>query len=358
MTITYINECGFSEVVTKTMPNKNISGRGKIALAAVAVAVITTTAFAGCLSSDETTLIQTGSSTVLPLANAWAEEFDGAAVSVSGGGSSHGINSLFLGEADLGDASRKIKISDYEKVGCSAGQVQIAAAQSGNHPWQYPACNSVEPTEWLIAYDVLTVVVNNDNDWATNLNYSQLYAIFTDDDPADYWDEVPWLDNAPHNKIEIYAPDEASGTYDYFFEEIIPGWGDDQQANTRLAAGDGVYHPSADDNVILNAISDNTYAIGYFGYAYYEENQGMVTAVHIAKEGTNYQEPSMANVADYPMSRPLHIYTNGIPETGTSVNDYLRYILSDEGQSIVPQIGYVRLSLVDENLAANQRAVL
>lgn len=336
--------------------NKKI---GKIMLAVSAITLVTAM-FSGCLGGeDKPTLIQTGSSTVLPLAMAWAEEFDQANIQVSGGGSSHGINSLLLGEADLGDASRKIKTGDYEKVGCTVSETQIAAAQSDDHPWQYPACSDVKPVEWVVAYDVLTVVVNNDNDWATQLNYSQLYAIFTDDSPAVYWDEVPGLDGAPHEKIEIYAPDEASGTYDYFFDEIIPNWGkDNQQANTRLESSDGVYHPSADDNVILNAIRDNKYSIGYFGYAYYVENPGMVTAVDIAKQGTDYQEPSMENVANYPLSRPLHIYTDGIPEEGDIVNDYLRFILSEEGQSIVPEVGYVKLGLVDQNMLATQRAKL
>jgi len=320
---------------------------------AVAAITLVTAMFSGCLGgSDKSTLIQTGSSTVLPLAIAWAEEFDQANIQVSGGGSSHGINALLNGEADLGDASRLMKGSDYEKVGCDPSLVNADGTAQA-------ACNGVLPTKWVIAYDVLTVVVNTNNDWATQLNYSQLYTIFTDDSPAVYWDQVPGLEGAPHQRIDIYAPDEASGTYDYFFEEIIPNWGkDNQEANTRLESGDGVYHPSADDNVILNAIRDNQYSIGYFGYAYYVENPGMVTAAEIAKQGTDYQEPSLSNVANYPLSRPLHIYTNGIPEEGTIVNDYLRYILSEEGQDIVPEVGYVKLGLVDQSLLTAQRAKL
>lgn len=325
---------------------------GKTTLALVALTLVTAT-LSGCIGGEgKPTLIQTGSSTVLPLAIAWAEEFDEADISVSGGGSSHGLNALLNGEADLGDASRLLKGKDYEKVGCDPNLInEDGTAQV--------ACNGVLPIKWIVAYDVLAVVVNNDNNWATNLNYSQLYEIFTDDDPAVYWDEVSGLETAPHEKIEIYAPDEASGTYDFFFESIIPNWGkDNQQANTRLDSGDGVYHPSADDNVILNAINDRKYAIGYFGFAYYKENPGKVKAVWIAEEGNDYQEPSLTNVANYPMARPLHIYTDGIPEEGDVINDYLRYILSEEGQDIVPEVGYVRLSLVDSNLITNQLAKL
>ena len=307
--------------------------------------------FTGCVENNNGSipkLIQTGSSTVLPLAIAWAEEYDRADISVSGGGSSHGLNSLLNGEADLGDASRLMKGSDYEKVGCNPDLVNSDGTASA-------ACNGVLPTKWIVAYDVLAVVVNNNNDFATQLNYNQLYEIFTDDNPAEYWNEVTGLEDAPREKIEIYAPDEASGTYDFFFEEIIPSWGkDDQQAQTRLEGGDGVYHPSADDNVILNAIKDNEYAIGYFGFAYYKENPSLVKTVWIADgSGTDYEEPSLSNVANYPMARPLHIYTDGIPEENNVINEYLYYILTD-GQDIVPDVGYVRLSLVNENILTDQ----
>lgn len=315
---------------------------------------------AGCLGGSEGTikLNQTGSSTVLPLAIVWAEEFDDADISVSGGGSSHGLNALLNKEADLGDASRLMKGSDYEKVGGDPTLVKSDGTAKKAAP------TGVWPHKWIVAYDVLATVINNDNTWATQLNYDQLYEIFTDDSPAVYWDDVTGLDSAPHEKIEIYAPDEASGTYDFFFEEIIPNWGkDDQQANTRLDSGDGVYHPSADDNVILNAIKDNKYAIGYFGFAYYKENPTMVTPVWISDGEDDYEEPSLTNVANYPMARPLHIYTDGMPksdggEKEQAVNKYLKYVLSEEGQDIVPEVGYVRLSLVDSTLASSQLAKL
>jgi len=321
-------------------------------LVTFAILAILTTILSGCIGEGKEKIIQTGSSTVLPLAIAWAEEFDGADISVSGGGSSHGLNALLNGETDLGDASRLMKGSDYEKVGCDPELVNEDGTASAS-------CNGVLPTKWIVAYDVLAVVINNNNDFATKLTYDQLYEIFTDDNSAVYWDDVTGLDNAPHKLIEIYAPDEASGTYDFFFEEIIPKWGkDDQQADTRLNSGDGVYHPSADDNVILNAVKDNSYAIGYFGFAYYNGNPSLLQTVRIAEEGADYQEPSLANVANYPMARPLHIYTDGIPDDNNVINDYLKYILGKDGQDLVPEVGYVRLSLVDENLVTSQLAKL
>jgi phosphate transport system substrate-binding protein len=318
-------------------------------LTVVISVIICLTLLTGCIGNEKPKVIQTGSSTVLPLAIAWAEEFDAANIAVSGGGSSHGLNALLIGDADLGDASRLLKKSDYEKVGCDPNFVNEDGTANA-------ACNGVLPTKWIVAYDMLAVVINPENDWATNLNYTQLYQIFTDDNPALYWDEVIGLnETAPHEEIEIYAPDEASGTYDYFFEEIIPRWGkDDQQANSRLEMENSIYHPSADDNVILNAISDRKFAIGYFGFAYYKENPTVIKPVWIAEDGINYQEPSFDNVANYPIARPLHIYTDGVPESNTVINDYFQFIFSEEGQDLVSNVGYVRLNLVRENLISDQ----
>lgn len=332
--------------------------KSKLVLGLLVTSVIVATIISGCTQQSNgeiPNLTQTGSSTVLPLAVAWAEVFDKADISVSGGGSSHGLNALLLGETDLGDSSRVLKGSDYEKVGGNPNDV------NANGTAKAPV-NGVLPVKWVVAYDVLAIVIHNTNDWATQLNYTQLSKIFTDDTPAMYWDEVPGLTGAPHQKIEIYAPDEASGTYDYFFESIIPNWGkENQMIHPRLEVGDGVYHPSADDNVILNAINTNKYAIGFFGFAYIMENPGQVKVVKIAKT-TSYMEASLENVGSYPMARPLHIYTNGMPDTttekGNAINEYLKFVLSDDGQQIVSDVGYVKLDLVDSALRSSQLAKL
>jgi phosphate transport system substrate-binding protein len=346
----------------KALEKTMLIGIVAVAVAAGVIGVAVMGGWIGGSENEKVQLIQTGSSTVLPLAVAWAEEFDGAEISVSGGGSSHGLNALLLGEADLGDASRLMKGSDYSAVGVEAD----AALVKPDGTATAAAATGVWPEKWVVAYDVLAVVVNNENTWARNLDYSQLRYIFAfnaSQPAAVYWDEVPGLTGAPHEAIEIYAPDEASGTYDYFFESIIKDWGKDTQKMTpRLESTDGVYHPSADDNVIMSAITSKKNAIGYFGFAYLVENPGAVTPVKLAKTGTSYVEPSFANVATYPMARPLHIYTNGLPdettEKGAAIADYLRFILSDEGQDMVPEIGYVKLDLVDAGLLASQRAKL
>ena len=142
-------------------------------------------------------LIQTGSSTVLPLGIAWAEDYTDADITVSGGGSSHGLSALLNGEVDLGDASRLMKGSDYEKVGGDPALVKSDGTATGAAP------NGIWPEKWVIAYDVLTVVINNNNDYAKKLTYNQLYSIFTDDSPADYWDDVPGLTGAPDRKSVV-----------------------------------------------------------------------------------------------------------------------------------------------------------
>jgi phosphate transport system substrate-binding protein len=340
-------------------------GRKRIGVFGLLMAVIIFgMVFSGCTQNTSTPqsnvkLNQTGSSTILPLAIAWAELFDGAQISVSGGGSSHGLNSLLNGEADLGDSSRLLKDSDYKSVNCDETLVNPDGTVTS-------ACNGVLPTKWIVAYDVLAVVVNKENTWANQLTYDQLYEIFTSDNPPVYWDEVLGLKEkgAPHEIISIYAPDEASGTYDYFFESIIKNWGKSTQVTkTRLDAGDGVYNPSADDNVILDAIKTNKYAIGYLGYAYIMENPGQLQIVKIAKKSEDtFVEASIENVAKYPMARPLHIYTNGVPTTssekGKAINEYLKYVLSEEGQKIVPEVGYVKVSLVDPTIIDTQLSKL
>ena len=118
---------------------------------------------------------------------AWAEEYEGADVSVSGGGSSHGINALLNGEADLGDASRLMKGKDYTKVNCDESGVRSDGTASEE-------CMGVMPTKWVVAFDVLAVITHPSNDFASTLTYDQLYSIFTDDNPAVYWDDVAGLE--------------------------------------------------------------------------------------------------------------------------------------------------------------------
>jgi phosphate transport system substrate-binding protein len=319
---------------------------------------------AGCLGSgggNNVKLVQTGSSTVLPLAEAWAQKFSAqnsnVRIDVSGGGSSHGRNQLLTGKAHLGDASSKIGPGDYDAVGCSVSESDIQAAQNGPHPWEYPSCDGVTPTEWVVAWDVLTVVVHPDNDWVTELNYSQLRQIFTTEDTAETWDEVDGLEGAPNEEIRIHAPDAASGTYEFFFEEVA-GHTD----KSLLNAGSDRYQGSANDDIILSKIANDKHAVGFFGLAYFNQNKGKVSAVSIAEEGDDHVEPSFETASEYPITRPLHVYTDGIPSGDTQENqalkDYMRYMYSSDGQGVVPTVGYVAEDDFEPDVFSNQQSKL
>jgi phosphate transport system substrate-binding protein len=342
------------------MVNEPLSDRLRAPLAIAVGLLMLGSLFAGCITSDsdggQANLKQTGSSTVLPLAQAWAQEFEGADIEVSGGGSSHGRNALLTENAELGDASSKIGPGDYEKVGCSVSESEIEAAQEGPHPWQYPECNGVTPTEWVVAWDVLTVVVHPSNNWANELTYEQLRQIFTTENTAEKWSEVEGLEGAPDEKIEIHAPDAASGTYEFFFEEVAGS-----TDKSLLSEGSQRYHGSANDNVILSKISQNENAIGFFGLAYYVENDQQIDSVAIAEEsGSDAVEPTFETAKDYPITRPLHIYTDGIPSgddaTTQAVQGYMCFAFSEEGQSVVPDVGYVKESDFAPQEFENQQA--
>ncbi len=257
------------------------------------------------------TIIQAGSSTVKPLAELWAEDFGGARgvqVKVSGGGSGAGASGLCNKELDLGDMSRYIKDSEVEA--CRA--------------------KGVEPILWTIAFDGLSVVVSTKNSFAIDLSVAELEHIFRSEDPATRWSDVkPTYPNQP---IRLCYPDSDSGTYEYFNEEIL-GKGE----SPRTGAG---VQQSPDDNVLVTCLKSDEYAIGYFGYAYYVENQDKVKLV--AVDGVKPTPETVASGDYTPLSRAIYIGTNGIP-TGL-LKDYFHYVYHpDGGQSLVSEVGYVAL---------------
>ncbi len=257
------------------------------------------------------TIVQAGSSTVKPLAELWAEDFGaarGIQIKVSGGGSGAGASGLCNKELDLGAMSRYIKDSEVEA--CRA--------------------KGVEPILWTIAFDGLSVVVSTKNTFADDLSVAELEHMFRSDDPATRWSDVKA--GYPAQPIRLCYPDEDSGTYEYFNEEIL-GKGEEPRS------GAGVQQ-SPDDNVLVTCLKDDPYAIGYFGYAYYVENQDKVKLV--AVEGVKPTPDTVANGQYTPLSRAIYIGTNGIP-TGI-LADYFRYVYHpDGGQALIPEVGYVPL---------------
>ncbi len=254
---------------------------------------------------------QAGSSTVLPLAERWAEEFGfgrGVQVAVASGGSGAGASGICNKELDLGDMSRALKESEKEK--CMA--------------------NGVNPVEFKVAFDGLSVIVSQKNTFANDLTIEQLNHIFRAEDYATSWDQVDA--SFPAEEISLCFPDEDSGTYEYFNEEIL--------GKNQHPRNDDAVQQSPDDNVLVNCLKDDANAIGYFGFAYLLENGDKVRALKV--EGV---EPTFDTIADgtyHPLSRPLYIVSNGAP-TGL-LADYFRYVYHPEGgQAIVEDVGYVPL---------------
>ena len=214
---------------------------GAVASAAAVAGLAATTVAAETIKID-------GSSTVFPITEAVAEEFQkanpGVKVTVGISGTGGGFKKFCTGETDISDASRPIK--DKETVLCDT-----------KNPKQ------VEYVALPVAYDALSVVVHPQNNWAKSITVSELKKIWAPDSQGRVtrWNQVRagW----PNQKIELYGPGSDSGTFDYFTKKI----------NGKEGASRGDYTASEDDNVLVQGVAGNKFALGYFGYAYFAENQ-------------------------------------------------------------------------------------
>ena len=250
-----------------------------------------------------------GSDTIVNLALAWAEKYQGdhpdVRISVTGGGSGTGIAALVNGTVDLANASRKIK------------DEETSEAQA----------NGVTPVEHIIARDAIAVIVNPNNP-VNELTLQQISDIYSG--KYTNWQEVGGEDRP----IVRLSRETNSGTHVYFLETVLRlGSKEDKtlfSTNTLLL-------PSSEG--IISEVRDNPNAIGYDGLGYVPKDLKMIA---IAKEaGGEYVLPSIDTVNDktYAIARDLYMYTNGEP-TGV-VKDYLDWILSDEAQVIVAELGFV-----------------
>jgi phosphate transport system substrate-binding protein len=260
-----------------------------------------------------------GSSTVYPITEAVAEEFQianpGVTVPVAFSGTGGGFKKFCVGETDINDASRPIKAQDEgEGLACEK--------------------NGVEYVELQVAIDGLSVVVNPANDWASCLTVAELSTIYGPDSPEGLlWSDV--RAGFPAEKVVRFMPGADSGTFDYFTEEI----NGETDAATRFAT------QSEDDNVLVTGVAGDTYAIGFFGYAYYVENTDKVNVVAI-DGGSGCVEPTEATINDNsyaPLSRPLFIYPNTVtarekPELQAFVSFYL-----DNAAALATEVGYVAM---------------
>ena len=261
-----------------------------------------------------------GSSTVYPITEAMAEEFQKiqkVKVTVGESGTGGGFKKFCRGETDIADASRPILQKEMD-----------ACKEAG-----------VQYIELPIAYDGLTVVVNGKNDWVKSLSVEELKKMWNSGSSVKNWKDIN--PTYPDKKMGLYGPGTASGTFDYFTEAI----------NGKKGAHRTDYTPSEDDNVIVQGVSGNAGGIAYLGYAYYEENKDKLRAIPIIpKGGTKAIMPSPESVKDgsyQPLSRPLFIYVNATaaafkPEVKAFINFYL-----ENAPKLVAEVKYVPLPAED-----------
>jgi len=282
-------------------------------LAAFAWSSLTATAAEKIIKID-------GSSTVYPITEAVAEEFQKIAkakVTVGESGTGGGFKKFCRGEIDISDASRPIKQKEIDE--CKAAGIQFI--------------------ELPIAYDALTVVVNAKNDWVKSLTVAELNQIWKPGSSIKTWKQ---LNSAyPDEKMALFGPGTASGTFDYFTEAI----------NGKAQSSRSDYTPSEDDNVLVQGVTSNKGALGYFGYAYFDENKDKLRAIPIvAKAGAAPVAPSAETVMNgsyQPLARPLFIYVNATaaafkPEVKEFVNFYLA-----NAPKLVKEVKYVALPAED-----------
>jgi phosphate transport system substrate-binding protein len=259
-------------------------------------------------------VIAAGSSTVFPLTERMADLFnqDGFAgtITVDSIGSGAGYERFCVNaETDISNASRPIKPEEVES--CRS--------------------NGLEPAEFFVAIDALAVAVSVENDFVDTLTEEQLAQVFSGE--AATWDQVnpEW----PAESIRLFSPGSDSGTYDYFVEEIF----DEDENPIQNAPG---IQFSEDDNVLVVGVEGSPFAVGYFGYAYYQENQELLRAVPV--EGVTPSEET-GITGEYPLSRPLFIYSAPtIMQSKPQVTAFINYYLQNANTQLGPdsdQIGYI-----------------
>ncbi len=297
---------------------------GQTALAAglLALTVAASSAAAAVPSGLSGTIKADGSSTVYPITEAVAEEFGKAApgtqVTVGISGTGGGFKKFCAGETDFSNASRPIKATEVEL--CKA--------------------NGVEYIELPIAYDAITVVVNPKNTWAKSVTVADLRKIWQPEAQGKVmtWNQVrpEW----PNKPLKLFGPGVDSGTYDYFTDAVV--------GKEHSSRGD--FTSSEDDNMLVQGVSADEGALGFFGLAYYEENKGKLKALPVDDEkdgnGTGPQFATIDNVIKgvyQPLARPLFVYVSKKSTERSEVAEFVKFYLAN-ALTMAKEVGYVPLS--------------
>jgi phosphate transport system substrate-binding protein len=260
-----------------------------------------------------------GSSTVYPITEAVAEEYRAEApdVRVTAGvsGTGGGMKKFTHGDIDIADASRAM----------TAAEDSLAQA------------NGISYIQLPVAYDGLTVIVSPENTWAKDITIAELKKMW---EPAAQgkikkWNQIrpEW----PDKEIHLYGPGVESGTYDYFTEAVV--------GKSHSSRGD--YTASEDDNVLVQGVSTDPLALGFFGYAYFEENQNKLKPVPVDdlddSNGKGAILPSQETVKDgsyAPLSRPLFIYVSNKAIQRPEVVDFVNFYL-ESAPELSKEVGYI-----------------
>jgi phosphate transport system substrate-binding protein len=299
--------------------------------AVVAAAIVLT--IPAVKSQNKATVTIDGSSTVYPITEAVAEDFQTArqgAVQVTVGvsGTGGGFKKFCSGQIDISNASRPIKAEEQEA--CKAA--------------------GIDYIELPVAYDALTVVVNKQNTWAGSMTVSELKKMW---EPAAQGKITNWSQvrsGFPDAPLKLFGPGADSGTFDYFTEAVV---GESKQSRTD-------YLPSEDDNVLVQGIAGEKNAMGYFGYSYYIENQDKLQAVAIdnGNGGVMPSPETVKNGTYSPLSRPVFIYVSTKATQRPEVKQFVEYYLSN-APTLVEEVGYIPLpsqaySIVSSNFNNNK----
>ncbi len=284
-------------------------------------------------SASNSVIAIDGSSTVFPISEAIAEEFRGtnaARVTIGVSGTGGGFKKFCKGETAITGASRPIKPTEVEM--CKGA--------------------SVEYVELPVAYDGISVVVNPKNEWAGQMTVAELKALWRPEAQGQVkrWSQVRagW----PDEEIHLFGAGVDSGTYDYFTAAVV--------GTEHASRGD--FTSSEDDNVLVQGVSMDRLALGFFGYAYYAENQAKLKLVAIDDEndenGKGPVLPSPATVIDgtySPLARPIFVYVSKSAVARPEVDAFMKFYLTN-AVKLVPEVGYIPLPERAYSLASKRLA--
>jgi phosphate transport system substrate-binding protein len=287
---------------------------------AIAAGVAAASLLAGISATAEAQLIKIdGSSTVYPITEAVAEEFQKSkkgAIKVTVGisGTGGGFKKFCRGETDISNASRPITKSEMKD--CSAAGITYL--------------------EMPVAYDALTVVINPRNSFLKSVTVAEMKKLWEPGAQGKItrWNQInPAWPDAP---VKLFGAGADSGTFEYFTEAIV--------GKSKSSRGD--YTASEDDNVLVQGVSRDVNAIGYFGYAYYAENRDKLKALPIVNEKLGKPiEPSAETVVNgtyQPLSRPIFVYVNAKSASKPEVREFIAY-LNKNADKLVKEVKYVPL---------------